>query len=193
MEIFETHTIDLSLRDSSTNRPLTANVYTLEGVTNVDGTLREMSIGQLVMAICLSRATELEADIVALMEKMSENTAQLEALTEADTLLVAKTGTDTYSSITLSKSFTFVDESGVSHTCTTTDEVLSAFGISYSGRTYADIASDVETKMDSLNTVSQEQLIELQSQTSKRDDTYNLISNVLKSINTVLTGNVNNM
>ena len=47
--------------------------------------------------------------------------------------------------------------------------------------------------MDSLNTFSQQKMIDLQSQTTKRDQAYDMISNVLKSLNTVLVGNANNM
>ncbi len=36
-------------------------------------------------------------------------------------------------------------------------------------------------------------MIKLQSLTNKRDQAYDLISNALKSINTVLTGTMNNM
>ena len=47
--------------------------------------------------------------------------------------------------------------------------------------------------MDSLNTISQDTLINLQSLTAKRDQTYDLVSNALKSFNTVLVGNANNI
>ena len=47
-----------------------------------------MSIGQLVMALCLSRATEIEAKIVAKMEAMAANSADLEKLTALDKDLV---------------------------------------------------------------------------------------------------------
>ena len=56
--------IYLSMQDTDTGEYLTANVYTVEGVTNVDGSPRRLSIGQLVMALCLQRAAALEADIV---------------------------------------------------------------------------------------------------------------------------------
>ena len=52
--------------------------------------------------------------------------------------------------------------------------------------------SSLESAMDSKNSFSQRTMIELQSQTTKRDQTYDMISNILKSINTVLIGNVNN-
>ena len=51
----------------------------------------------------------------------------------------------------------------------------------------------IEDKMDSLNTISQDTLINLQSLTAKRDQTYDLVSNALKSFNTVLVGNANNI
>ena len=53
--------------------------------------------------------------------------------------------------------------------------------------------SSLESKMDENNTFSQKTMIELQSQTNKRDQTYDMISNSLKSINTVLVGTANNM
>jgi hypothetical protein len=51
----------------------------------------------------------------------------------------------------------------------------------------------IEAKMDAKNTFSQQTMIELQSLTAKRDQSYDMISNVLKSLNTVLVGNANNM
>ena len=50
-----------------------------------------------------------------------------------------------------------------------------------------------EAKMDENNSYSQQKMIELQSQTSKRDQTYDMISNVLKSLNNVLVGISNNI
>ena len=55
------------------------------------------------------------------------------------------------------------------------------------------VISTLEDKMDSLNTISQDTLIDLQSLTAKRDQTYDLVSNALKSFNTVLVGNANNI
>ena len=56
-----------------------------------------------------------------------------------------------------------------------------------------DFLAGLESAMDSKNSFSQQTMIKLQSLTNKRDQAYDLISNALKSINTVLTGNVNNM
>ena len=79
---------DLSMVDQETGRRLTARAYTVEGITNADGTLRELSIGQLVMALCLDRASKLEVDIIALMEEMNGTSSQLEAMTEIEQTIV---------------------------------------------------------------------------------------------------------
>jgi hypothetical protein len=47
--------------------------------------------------------------------------------------------------------------------------------------------------MDSHNSFSQQTMIDLQSQTAKRDQSYDMISNILKSLNTTLMTNVNNI
>ena len=47
--------------------------------------------------------------------------------------------------------------------------------------------------MDEMNSFSQKTMIELQSLTSKRDQSYDMISNVLKSLNNVLVGISNNI
>ena len=44
-----------------------------------------------------------------------------------------------------------------------------------------------------MNSFSQQKMIELQSETNKRDQAYDMITNILKSINTVQVGIVNNM
>ena len=56
-----------------------------------------------------------------------------------------------------------------------------------------DLITEIESKMDSLNSFSQQKMIELQSETNKRDQAYDMITNILKSMNTVQVGIVNNM
>ena len=66
--------IYLSMTSPDTGEYLTANVYTVDGVYEPDGvTPRRLSIGQLVMALCLQRAAALERQVI---EKMAaiENT-----------------------------------------------------------------------------------------------------------------------
>ena len=79
---------DLSMVSPQSGEFLTARAYTVEGVTNADGSLRQLSIGQLVMAICLSRASKLEADIIALMEEMSTTSAQLADMTKIEQAVI---------------------------------------------------------------------------------------------------------
>ncbi len=55
------------------------------------------------------------------------------------------------------------------------------------------LIKEIESKMDSMNSFSQQKMIELQSETNKRDQAYDMITNILKSINTVQVGIVNNM
>lgn len=55
------------------------------------------------------------------------------------------------------------------------------------------LITDIEGKMDSMNSFSQQKMIELQSETNKRDQAYDMITNILKSMNTVQVGIVNNM
>ena len=93
MSSFLTEQIDLSMCSTQTGLPLTANVYTLEGVTAADGSPRLMSIGQLVMAICLQRAAALERDIVDLMDAINQNTALINGLTTVESELVTRTMT----------------------------------------------------------------------------------------------------
>ena len=47
--------------------------------------------------------------------------------------------------------------------------------------------------MDSQNSFSQQTMIDLQALTAKRDQTYDMISNVLKSLYTTLASNANNL
>jgi hypothetical protein len=67
------------------------------------------------------------------------------------------------------------------------DSILSVADIMYD-----DFITEIESKMDEKNSFSQQKMIELQSLTNKRDQSYDMISNVLKSLNTTMTGIVNN-
>lgn len=195
MSSFLTEQIDLSMCSTQTGLPLTANVYTLEGVTAADGSPRLMSIGQLVMAICLQRAAALERDIVDLMDAINQNTALINGLTTAESELVK---VDVGGTFNANGTFTY-DGNRITYY----DFLTNKAGItglparSSDGKWNFDqvqtVISVLEDKMDSLNTISQDTLINLQSLTAKRDQTYDLVSNALKSFNTVLVGNANNI
>ena len=192
---FETNTVDLSLLNVRTGRPLTANVY---DVTFDDGSLRTMSMGQLVMAICLERATEMEGDILEIMETMAGTTANIDALASIEErILEASAEKDEISLYTMTGEWavTHVDDytgQTVVTVAKTAAQALDLLEVTYSNSAESTISS-MESKMDQLNTTSQEQMIVLQSQTNKRDQSYEMISNVLKSIYTVMNGVVNNV
>ena len=192
---FTTDTVDLSLINVKTGNPLTANVY---NVTFADGSGRVMSMGQLVMAICLERATAMEADVIEIMEEMAGTTLNIETLSNIESKLVevAKTSrTVELQKITGEWTVSVIDPrtgKAVTETATNAQQVFAKLGIDQSAEVEAQIEL-LESKLDQLNTNSQEQMILLQSQTNKRDQSYEMISNVLKSIYTVLSGEANNL
>ena len=178
--------IYLSMQNAETGDYLTANVYTVEGVTNIDGSPRRLSIGQLVMALCLQRAAKLEADIVSKMNHLEDITERLELLTQIETSVLEgevnlETRMLTYKGESISY-FNFLRQYTSIQTVPTKADADSS-----------DFLTELESEMDSNNSFSQQTMIELQSQTTKRDQCYDMISNVLKSVNTVLVGNANNL
>ena len=190
---------DLSMVSPQTGEFLTARAYTVEGVENPDGSLRQLSIGQLVMAICLSRASKLEADIIALMEEMSTTSAQLADMTKIEQAVIDDfaanqnghaydlnnvTVTSSTNAVQLLRDLEVINSS---QTYVRNDKILSVADIMYD-----DFITQIESKMDEKNSFSQQKMIELQSLTNKRDQSYDMISNILKSLNTTMTGIVNN-
>ena len=182
---------DLSMVSPESGEFLTARTYTVEGVENADGSLRQLSIGQLVMAICLNRASKLEADIIALMEEMSATSAQLAALTDIENDILdggANMNNINTSHVTYDgRDYTFYDF------------LVNVMGFSssdvptgFADASNTDLITLIESKMDEKNSFSQQKMIELQSLTNKRDQSYDMISNILKSLNTTMTGIVNN-
>ncbi len=190
---------DLSLKNPETGEYLTARTYTVDGVNNVDDTPRELSIGQLVMAICLQRATAVEAGIVALMEEMNLTSAKLEALTKIEEDILASTVNMNTSKLKYDgveytyKQFLQKPATGQEPPLSPLGENAIANVPDTASAASAQLISDIESAMDSMNSFSQQKMIELQSQTAKRDQAYDMISNILKSLNTVLVGIANNV
>ncbi len=122
-----------------------------------------MGIGALVMALCLFRAAELEARIIEIMDEMERTSEQLEELTAIEEKLID------------GRALTNAER-----------EFLASMGLE------ADITA-IESTMDSLNSFSQETMIDLQSQTNKRDQAYDMAANILKSLNGVQIGIANNL
>lgn len=199
---FQVDTIDLSLVSPDTGEYLTANVYYVEGVEDALGAPRPLSIGQLVMAICLQRAAELEGKIIEKMSEMEQTTEKLASLTELEQNVVdyfADTSHYIYNLETHSVTTGYY--AGKTYQQVLRSEGLINNNVTYirSDGTYSnadilytDFVNGIESKMDEKNSFSQQSMIELQSLTNKRDQSYDMISNVLKSLNTVMTGIVNN-
>jgi len=203
--------LDLSMANPKTGEILTASMYTIDGVLNERGELRELSMGQLVMAICLKRASEMEVDIIALMEEMNTTSQNLEILTSIEEKIIAWS-TRTSPPHDGKYEHLYHDEDRISapgseYDGKTMEEFLRAMGVIDSGIQcvrfkgdpdpndimYDDFITQIESKMDEKNTFSQQKMIELQSLTNKRDQSYDMVSNILKSLNNVIIGNVNNL
>ena len=186
--------IYLSMQSTDTGEYLMANVYTVDGVYEVDGkTPRLLSIGQLVMALCLQRAAELETDIVRKMNTLEHTTRQLEIMTQIETEILAGSVNMKSRKVTyLGDEYTYYDF--LTANDTTKDLTLNMDNVPDTvDASNTKFLTDLEATMDSKNTFSQQTMIELQSQTTKRDQAYDMVSNILKSINTVLIGNANNL
>ena len=188
-----------STKSPDTGAYLTADVYTVEGVTNADGSPRLLSIGQLVMALCLKRAHDLEMGyndsitgqhvdgVLEIMNSLENNTEILECLTKIETETLdgdvnLKTKKLTFQGVEMTYYDFLTRQTGVENVPTGTVNSKST-----------EFISALEAEMDSRNSFSQQTMIQLQSQTTKRDQAYDMISNTLKSLNNVLVGNANNM
>ena len=191
--------IYLSMKNPDTGEYLMANVYTVEGVENADGSPRLLSIGQLVMALCLKRAHDLEMGyndsitgqhvdgVVEIMNSLENNTEILECLTKIETeTLDGDVNLKT-------KKLTFQGEEMTYYEFLTGYTTIESVPEGTVNSSSSEFISALESEMDSKNSFSQQTMIQLQSQTTKRDQTYDMISNTLKSLNNVLVGNANNM
>ena len=189
---FETVEFDLSFDKSRIGGTgmQTARYYTVDGVTNLDGTPRALSIGQLVMALCLQRATELEAEIIKIVEDLNKTSEDLERLTEIETAIVNATD----SSVNLKTTKLTGTDISYYDFLTKSDYKIGLTGVpETASSSSSQLITDIEAKMDSHNSFSQQTMIDLQSQTAKRDQSYDMISNIIKSLYTVLSGTANNM
>ncbi len=189
----DTVEFNLSMPDHDTGMYLTARTYSLT-VKDADGAtetlLTNLSIGQLVMALCLERAVAKEKEIIDTMNSLNTTSSQLEALTTIETDVVAATDTSkvnlknktlTYNGSTYTY-YAFLDEvvklDVVPETACATDN---------------EFVTSLERAMDERNSINQQTMIELQSATSKRDQAYDMISNILKSLGNVMSGILNNL
>ena len=186
--------IVLSMKNPDTGEYLTANVYTVDGIYETDGvTPRLLSIGQLVMAICLRRAADLEAQVIRKMTTMENTSAKLELMTEIETAILNDSVNMNSKTVQYNgKTYTYYEFLTESDDETDLDICMDDVPTTATADS-TDFLTALEAKMDERNSFSQQTMIELQSLTNKRDQSYDMMSNVLKSLNTVLVGTVNNM
>ena len=192
----ETVEFDLSMTDVDTGAYLTGRTYSLT-VTDADGvtqtTLTNLSIAQLVMAVCLERAVAKEKEIIDTMNSLNKTSSELQALTEIETDIVGADGKKGQSVNLTTKTVTFNGE-----TYTYRDFLVmildddSVVGTTASSED-TNLINAIEQAMDQRNSLNQQTMIELQSATSKRDQAYDMIANISKSLNQVSIGIVNNM
>lgn len=169
-----------------TSKSYPVKTYTFNGATG-------LSMAELLLAVCLYRANSLERQTVENMGQLSDTTAQLEIITGlANNIVNVPVGvtynpgsdyvnykvagedkTDTaWDYITSDKQGCLnlksqIDSAGLTNSDWDYDKRLAAYNI-------------IKTKMDSLNSISQESMIELQALVNKRDQAYNLASNGAK-------------
>ena len=206
--MFDTRQIDLSMRNPDTGRFLQANVYFVEGVTNADGSYRELSIGQLVMAICLARATEVERALVLKMDAMNQAALMLDSLTAIETKIAETAAKKAYGDRIGTKwtDIGFSEKEAAEfrklHQTDSWVEFVRVYGQvaltmpgadGYSLDGIDTVMTEMESRMDDLNTQNQSDMIEMQSLTNKRDQAYDLNAALIKSFQTVIIGTIANM
>lgn len=198
IESFDTRLTPLTIRNPETGRLLTANVYTIEGV---DGTF---SMGQLVFAICASIAIAREEDLVAIMNDIDKATDKLKGLTDIQAALIEWFNisgvNDPFNPAAANISLAYDGQSytGDSWRSFLVDvcEMLPS-EIPMGGTLTRDeveaLIDSISDKMDAYNAINNEQLIQMQSETAKRDQAFDLLTNILKSFNNQLVANANNL
>ena len=207
--MFDTKQIDLSMRNPDTGRFLQANVYFVEGVKNADGSYRELSIGQLVMAICLARATEVEQALVLKMDAMNQSSLMLDSLTAIETRIADTAAGKAYGDYigTTWADIGFTEKEAARFKKLHETDEWTAFVINYAKvpslptpesqgydlNAIDEVMTNIESRMDDLNTQNQSDMIEMQSLTNKRDQAYDLNAALIKSFQTVIIGTIANM
>jgi len=179
----------------NTGEYLTARTYSIT-VKDADGAeeklLENLSIGQLVMALCLERAVAKEKEIIETMNSLNTTSSQLEALTEIETAVVGADGKKGQSVDLGNTSLTYMGSS-YSYSAFLEGVIKLSSVPSSANSESSSFITLLEDAMDQRNSINQQTMIELQSSTSKRDQAYDMISNILKSLGNVITGNLNNL
>ena len=176
---------DAELYTSLGNDPqLIATSHTYSIVSN-GVQYQDLSIGRLLMLICIARSEVAEAILQNEMELLERQTDLLDSSCQAMELLTSG-GTVKYST-----SFTYTDVNG-SHTTTFGDYLKNVLQISNSdfypnvvpwGETIlTEMISGVKSRQDELNTITQKTSINIKDLVTKRDQANLLGTNALKRL-----------
>ncbi len=159
-----------------------------------------LSMSRYIAALCIHRASELESQSIALMETLSSHTDALGVLAEVEAEAVAavRIGSTYYVKdfdVTIDgKTQSWVDylreDLGCDFTVMAYDSlplpeyydeglVEGQRYVYLSEEQYAALIQTVESKMDALNSLSQDTMIDLQALLDKRDQCYTLLTNAL--------------
>ena len=161
--------------------PAGANVVNLYGVNGADA----LTLPQLVAAVCIRRAAALEARSVAMMNEMTQNNGYMQVMANIVEQIVSGDATlstranlpDGYrprkasANCTIKQFLTMecgISESALPSEIDTYDRRIQAFTV-------------LRQRMDSANTMSQQDAIDLQSLINWRDVTYNMSSGVISA------------
>ncbi|MBQ9694189.1 MAG: hypothetical protein IJV69_05470 [Kiritimatiellae bacterium] len=165
------------------------------------GDVKDLSMARYAATICLNRAATLEAESVTLMETLSQNTEALEILAHVEDECIAAVQIDsTYYvkdfDVTVNgKSQSWVDYLRKDLACDFSvmayqsyprpeyyDEGLipNQYYVYLTAEQYETLVNVVESKMDALNSLGQDVMIDLQALLDKRDQSYTLLTALLK-------------
>ena len=164
------------------------------------GDLTDLSMARYAAAICLTRATELEANSVTLMETLSQQTDALEILAQVeeaamdvvtiDNTYYVKDFQVTNNDVTQS----WVDVLRKTLGCTFSVMAYGSYplpdyydeGIEpnqpyvyLAHEQYDQLIAEIESKMDAFNSLSQDTMIDLQAVLDRRDQSYTLLTAIL--------------
>ncbi len=143
----------------------------------------DLSVGRLLMLICISRAEAMEAILQNEMEMLARDSDQLQSSVDLVECLLCG------SSISNTTSFTYTDMNG-SHTTTVKSYLQNVLQItydSYPSSTWSKtdieaIMSPIKNRQDELNTITQKTTINIKDLVTKRDKAYLLGTNALKRL-----------
>ena len=161
----------------------TGATYSFHGET-------QCSLGELLLAVSLERATALEKTTVGLLEEVEEQNVTLEAYAEVARMILAEEAPEAIVALPVG----YTCESGLTAP-TLTEFLTQELGIetptapwSYSQR--RELYEAVQSLMEPLTVQSEEMLIDLQALVNARDSFYNLATNMLKEVQRATLNNI---